>query len=59
MTCFIFFKKVLSSIIVNAVFTLAEISMWTRKLLGVSWLDQQRALTIANQNVETLTRMEL
>ena len=57
MTCFIYFKELLLSIIVNAIFTLAEISTWTRKLL--SWLDQQRALTIANQNVETLTRMEL
>ena len=57
MTCFIYFKELLSSIIVNAVFTFAQISMWKRKLL--SWLDQQRALTIANQNVETLMSMEL
>ena len=57
MTYFIYFKVLLSSIIENAVFTFAQISMWMRKLL--SWLDQQRALTIANQNVETLMRMEL
>ena len=37
--------------------TFAEISTWMRNLL--SWLDQQRALTIANQNVEMLMRMEL